>query len=441
MSIDPFRQAFAGTDWAKAPAATSAAAATPVGKRTGSTVQTTAVPSRPENPRDSEVLPTPEAKGDFLTFGDLIDTLNPLQHIPLVSAVYRHYTGDTQRPQGEILGGLLYGGLIGGAAAVASVLLHETTGIDPGESVMAMLTGDPPAGQDAPAATQMAAAPAPPSPAAPTALAAPTATPTGLAPTGLAPTARRPQPAPPAQVPAHGEARAASIAAANQSALDQLARDLAGGAQTTGPAPQQVAEAQPALRAAVLPGLPAGATPHPTRMPVRGAVADNSQAPRMVNGEHRGSSFARTTPQSTLPSAQASAQPAAARPPAGAALPAPPPAPPPSALGLPRAMAQGPARATPKPTVVIPGSIATRPGLQAGALPIRPLNGGGPEIKPLAAPAVNPLAAPAATDTAEAPPMDVIPALMMRNLDKYHALSRSPRAPLRPTTTGPTTTG
>ncbi len=56
---------------------------------------------------------------DGLTFGDVLDLINPLQHIPVIGALYRKITGDVIDPAIRIAGGALFGGPIG--AAVASV--------------------------------------------------------------------------------------------------------------------------------------------------------------------------------------------------------------------------------------------------------------------------------------------------------------------------------
>ncbi len=55
-------------------------------------------------------------------FGDLIDMVNPLQHIPLVNLAYRAVTGDEIRPIGKIVGGALFGGPVGGMVGGAEVL-------------------------------------------------------------------------------------------------------------------------------------------------------------------------------------------------------------------------------------------------------------------------------------------------------------------------------
>src|SRR5579883_1996384 len=88
-------------------------------------------------------------------FHDLLDTINPLQHIPLVSSVYRWLTGDEPGNVARLVGDTLYGGPIGLAAGLFGVAFKEETGKDPGEMAIAALTGG---GTTSPAA--VAAAPA-----------------------------------------------------------------------------------------------------------------------------------------------------------------------------------------------------------------------------------------------------------------------------------------
>ena len=67
-------------------------------------------------------------------FGDLIDMINPLQHIPVLNLAYRHVTGDTIRPIGKIIGGAVFGGplgaMVGGAVALADSVVMAETGQD-----------------------------------------------------------------------------------------------------------------------------------------------------------------------------------------------------------------------------------------------------------------------------------------------------------------------
>jgi hypothetical protein len=79
---------------------------------------------------------------DGFTFADLIDVINPLQHIPVISTIYRELTGDMIDAAPRVLGGALFGGPIGGAAAVVNAMIDGTTGKDIGEHVVALFTGD-----------------------------------------------------------------------------------------------------------------------------------------------------------------------------------------------------------------------------------------------------------------------------------------------------------
>ncbi len=70
-----------------------------------------------------------ESHEDF-GFADLIDMVNPLQHIPLVSHAYRKITGDDIKPIGSIVGGALFGGGIGAASGLIDVVVTQETGKD-----------------------------------------------------------------------------------------------------------------------------------------------------------------------------------------------------------------------------------------------------------------------------------------------------------------------
>ena len=62
------------------------------------------------------------------TFLDLVDVVNPLQHLPLVNMVYREVTGDTIKGPAMILGGFLYGGPAGLGAGMINAVSQEVTG-------------------------------------------------------------------------------------------------------------------------------------------------------------------------------------------------------------------------------------------------------------------------------------------------------------------------
>lgn len=98
---------------------------------------------------------------DGFGFDDLLDIINPLQHIPIVSAIYRRLTGDEISPAAEMAGGALFGGPLGLAGSVANMVVDETTGRDLGEHAMAMVFGETGEAGASPEAGNMASVPAP----------------------------------------------------------------------------------------------------------------------------------------------------------------------------------------------------------------------------------------------------------------------------------------
>jgi hypothetical protein len=104
--------------------------------------------------------------GESFGFHDLLDTLNPLQHIPLISTLYRWLTGDQPGNVAEIVGDGIYGGPLGLGAGLLTVALKEETGKSPGELALAALGVDvgatdvATAPQSAPTAAPAAAPPA-----------------------------------------------------------------------------------------------------------------------------------------------------------------------------------------------------------------------------------------------------------------------------------------
>lgn len=74
---------------------------------------------------------------DGLTFGDLVDIINPLQHIPVISTIYRALTDDQIEPGSRLAGGALFGGGIGFASALFNTVLENATGQDIGEHALA----------------------------------------------------------------------------------------------------------------------------------------------------------------------------------------------------------------------------------------------------------------------------------------------------------------
>jgi hypothetical protein len=63
-------------------------------------------------------------------FGDLLDVINPLQHLPIVGNIYRAVTGDESSVGAQLAGGTLYGGPLGGLISIASAVFGELFGMD-----------------------------------------------------------------------------------------------------------------------------------------------------------------------------------------------------------------------------------------------------------------------------------------------------------------------
>jgi hypothetical protein len=94
-------------------------------------------------------------------FHDLIDVINPLQHLPVVGTLYRAITGEHIGTIEKIAGDALYGGLWGAVSSVADTAFEAVTGKNFGSTVLALLTGGD-AEKIAPAPVAVAAAAIPP---------------------------------------------------------------------------------------------------------------------------------------------------------------------------------------------------------------------------------------------------------------------------------------
>lgn len=79
-----------------------------------------------------------------MSFLDIIDVANPLQHIPGVSTVYRELTGDELSPAARVAGGTLYFGPIGFIAATINAVVETVTGDDIGGHVADLFGDDDP---------------------------------------------------------------------------------------------------------------------------------------------------------------------------------------------------------------------------------------------------------------------------------------------------------
>lgn len=96
-------------------------------------------------------------------FGTVLDTINPLQHIPVVSSLFRAAQGISISPVAQIAGDTLFGGLIGGAissflSSAADVGVKQASGKSISEHVVDTLDASPTATPLAPASPTETAA-------------------------------------------------------------------------------------------------------------------------------------------------------------------------------------------------------------------------------------------------------------------------------------------
>lgn len=102
----------------------------------------------------------PADAGGELSFGDLLDVINPLQHLPIIGSIYRALTHDEISPAARVAGGFLYGGPIGAAAGMVGAIAEEVMGEDPGVALAERVFGTEPPKAVAAAETTPSPAPA-----------------------------------------------------------------------------------------------------------------------------------------------------------------------------------------------------------------------------------------------------------------------------------------
>ncbi len=93
-------------------------------------------------PPATRLVPAGEAApSSGISFGDVLDAINPLQHIPVVSSIYRAATGTAISGFAQIAGGALFGGLAGGlvsgvVSSAVDVAVKEASGKNIAEHVV-----------------------------------------------------------------------------------------------------------------------------------------------------------------------------------------------------------------------------------------------------------------------------------------------------------------
>lgn len=79
---------------------------------------------------------------DGLSWHDVVDAINPLEHIPIISELFDSATDHTPSTAAKLAGGALLGGPLGFIASLASVIFETQTGHGIGGAVLAALSGD-----------------------------------------------------------------------------------------------------------------------------------------------------------------------------------------------------------------------------------------------------------------------------------------------------------
>jgi hypothetical protein len=82
------------------------------------------------------------ADDDGFGFDDLLDIINPLQHVPLVGTLYRELTGDEIEAPARIAGGALFGGLFGLLGTLGTIAYEGIVGETVDETIVSLFKGD-----------------------------------------------------------------------------------------------------------------------------------------------------------------------------------------------------------------------------------------------------------------------------------------------------------
>ncbi len=97
-------------------------------------------------------------KSKKFSFFDFLDIVNPLQHIPIISSIYRHFTGDNIHPVSRVAGGALFGGPIGAAVSGVDAIVAQETGQYMGDKLFARIIDNDKSSQPATATPEIVVA-------------------------------------------------------------------------------------------------------------------------------------------------------------------------------------------------------------------------------------------------------------------------------------------
>lgn len=98
---------------------------------------------QPNSMHDPRGAPPPVARpaaDSGLGFDDLVDIVNPLQHIPVIGSIYRAISDDEISPVARVAGGTLFGGVTGFLGAMASELYAAIAGESVEDTVVSLFT-------------------------------------------------------------------------------------------------------------------------------------------------------------------------------------------------------------------------------------------------------------------------------------------------------------
>jgi hypothetical protein len=76
-------------------------------------------------------------------FGDFLDIINPLHHIPIVATIYRNLSSDQIGAVPRVIGGAVWGRIGGFVAGVVNAVVEWWSGKDVGDHIYAAVFGDP----------------------------------------------------------------------------------------------------------------------------------------------------------------------------------------------------------------------------------------------------------------------------------------------------------
>jgi hypothetical protein len=98
--------------------------------------QTRTAAKTDSTPAASATTQTASTDSGSSFWDDVLDVVNPLQHLPVVGTVYRAITGDKIGDVEKVAGDTLYGGPVGLVSSLADLAFEKVTGKNFGDTVM-----------------------------------------------------------------------------------------------------------------------------------------------------------------------------------------------------------------------------------------------------------------------------------------------------------------